>query len=150
LHKLTSELVRRYGVIGIEDLNVSGMMQNDRLARHIADVGFHEFRRQHDYKAELYVTRIFVADRFYASSKTCSACGSKNETLRLSDRAWTCRSCGTSHDRDANAAANLQHIAASSAVTARGKDGTGRDVRVPVNLASTKREPGGIPAHATA
>ena len=150
LHKLTSELVRRYGVIGIEDLNVSGMMQNDRLARHIADVGFHAFRRQLDYKAELYGTRIVVADRFHASSKTCSACGSKNETLRLSDRAWTCRSCGTSHDRDANAAANLQNIAASSAVTARGEDSTGRDVRVPVNLASTKREPGGKPAHATA
>ncbi|MBK1696240.1 RNA-guided endonuclease InsQ/TnpB family protein [Rhodovibrio salinarum] len=150
LHKLTSELVGRYDVIGIEDLNVSGMSQNKRLARHIADVGLHEFRRQLEYKAELYGTRIVVADRFYASSKTCSACGSKNEMLRLGDRAWTCCSCGTSHERDANAAANLQHIAASSAVTARGEESHGRGARAPVNLASTKREPGGKPAHATA
>jgi putative transposase len=149
LHKLTTYLVRTYGVVGIEDLNVSGMSQNKRLARHIADVGFHEFRRQLKYKAELYGTRIVVADRFYASSKTCSACGAKNETLGLGDRAWTCGSCGTHHDRDTNAAANLQTLAASSAVTARGEDSTGRGVRAPVNLASTKREPGGKPAHAT-
>ena len=143
LHKMTTYLARNYGVIGIEDLNVSGMMQNGRLARQVSDVGMHEFRRQLAYKAELYGTKIVVADQFYASSKTCSACGWKNEALRLSDRAWTCRSCGTSHDRDANAAANLKDMAASWVVTARGEESTGRDVHVPVNLASTKREPGG-------
>ena len=142
LHKLTSYLVRHYDVIGIEDLNVSGMMQNDRLARPVSDVGMHEFRRQLEYKAEFYGTKIVVADRFYASSKTCSACGYKTDTLRLNDRVWTCDACGASHDRDANAAANLREMAASWAVTARGEDSTGRDLGVPVNLASTRREPG--------
>lgn len=114
----------------------------DRLARHVSDVGFHEFRRQLAFKAELYATKIMVADRFYASSKTCSACGYKTETLRLNDPVWTCDACGASHDRNANAAANLRDMAGIWAVTARGEESTDRDVRVPVNLASTRREPG--------
>ena len=116
LHKLTTYLARTYDIIGIEDLNVSGMMQNAYLARSVSDVGMYEFRRQLEYKAELYGTKIVVADRFYASSKTCSACGTKNDELRLNDRAWTC-ACGTHHDRDANAAANLRDMAASCVVT---------------------------------
>ena len=136
LHKLTTYLVQTYDVLGIEDLNVSGMMQNDRLARHVADVGMHEFRRQLEYKAELYGTKIVVADRFYASSKTCSGCGWKNDELRLGDRAWTCDACRTHHDRDANAAANLQDMAASSVATP--PDGGAKIVPM-------KREPGSEP-----
>ena len=109
------------------------MLQQNRLARHVAEVGMYEFRRQLEYKAELYGTRIVVADRFYASSKTCSCCGWKTETLRLGDRAWTCAACGTPHGRDANAAANLRNMAASWVATT--PDGE-------ANIASMKREPG--------
>jgi putative transposase len=98
LHKLTTELVRRFAVIGIEDLNVRGMMANGKLARSIADMGFHAFRRQLDYKAAMAGRRIVVADRWYPSSKTCSDCGHVVETLPLSVREWVCPACGSHHD----------------------------------------------------
>jgi putative transposase len=84
LHKLTTSLARRFTTLGIEDLNVRGMMANDRLARSIADMGFYEFRPQLEYKAAMHGSRIVVADRFFASSKTCSECGSVLEALALS------------------------------------------------------------------
>jgi putative transposase len=86
LHKLTTGLVDRFTVIGIEDLNVRGMMANDRLARSIADMGFHELRRQLEYKVVLHGSRIVVADRWHPSSKTCSACGVVMEALPLAVR----------------------------------------------------------------
>jgi len=118
LHKLTTDLVRRFDVIGIEDLNVRGMMKNRHLSRAISDMGFFEFKRQLQYKAERLGARVFVADRWYPSSKTCSNCNSKMEKLPLSVREWTCPDCGLTHDRDVNAAINLRKLAASSAVTA--------------------------------
>ncbi|MBU9200046.1 transposase [Burkholderia multivorans] len=107
LHKLTHHLTSEYGFIAIEDLNVKGMLANHRLARHIADAGFGEFRRQLSYKAALRGVQLHVLDRWYPSSKTCSSCGSLNEALTLSDRFWVCTACGTTHDRDANAAKNI-------------------------------------------
>lgn len=119
LHKLTTRLCRDNQAVAIEDLCVKGMMSNARLARNIADIGFYEIRRQLQYKATRYGTRIVLADRWYPSSKLCSNCGAKNGTLGLSERSWTC-TCGKQHDHDVNAAINLQRLAsdASAAATA--------------------------------
>jgi putative transposase len=108
LHKLTSSLTRRFHTLVIEDLNVRGMARNRHLARSIADMGFFEFRRQLEYKAERRGGMVMVADRFYPSSKTCSCCGHVLDALPLSVREWTCPACGTIHDRDVNAARNLR------------------------------------------
>jgi putative transposase len=109
-NKLTTRLCRENQAVAIEDLHVKGMLANPRLARSIADVGFHEIRRQLQYKSLRYGTVIVLADRWYPSSKLCSTCGQKNGTLTLAERVWTC-SCGTRHDRDVNAAINLQRLA---------------------------------------
>ena len=126
LHQLTSDLTKRFHTIASEDLNVRGMMKNRRLARSIADMGFFELRRQLEYKAAMRGGQVVVADRFFASSKTCSVCGHKLDTLPLSVRAWTCPACGTMHDRDVNAAINLKNLAVSSTVSACGEEGAGR------------------------
>jgi putative transposase len=120
LHKLTTQLTRTYARIGIEDLNVSGMIKNRRLSRSIMDMSFFEFRRQLEYKSKITGSTVVVIDRFYPSTKNCSKCGYKAESLPLSIRKWTCPSCGTEHDRDVNAAINLENMAASSAVSACG------------------------------
>jgi len=110
-HKLTTRLCRESQAVVIEDLNVKGMLANSRLSRAIADVGFYEVRRQLQYKALRYGTRIVLADRWYPSSRLCSNCGIRNGELVLRERTWTCASCGTHHDRDVNAAINLQRLA---------------------------------------
>jgi putative transposase len=107
LHKLTTYLARNYGVIGIEDLNVSGMLQNHSLARAISDCSFAEFRRQLTYKCLWQGSRLVVFDRFYPSSKRCSGCGAVKEELPLSERVYRCDVCGLVLDRDVNAARNL-------------------------------------------
>lgn len=140
LHKLTTELVNRFAVIGIEDLNVKGMMANGKLSRAVADMGFHEFRRQLDYKAAMAGTRIVVADRWSPSSKTCSDCGHVVPTLPLSVRDWVCPACGSVHDRDRNAAINLMNIAASSAVTACGAGSSDGGLAPVVKLSAMKQE----------
>ena len=104
LHQLTTGLTRRFHTIGIEDLNVKGMVKNRRLARSIADMGFFEFRRQLEYKAAMRGGQVAVADRWFASSKTCSDCGHKLDGLPLSLREWICPACGATHDCDVNAA----------------------------------------------
>ena len=125
LHKLTTDLTRRFHTIGVEDLNVRGMAKNRRLARSIADMGWFELRRQLEYKAAMRGGQVVVADRFFASSKTCSDCGHKLEELPLSLREWTCPECGAIHDRDVNAALNLKNMAVSSTVAACGEEGSG-------------------------
>jgi putative transposase len=140
LHKLTTELTERFGRIGIEDLNVKGMMANHHLARSIADMSFFEFRRQLEYKAARCGCEVVVADRWFASSKTCSHCGHKLETLPLSIRRWECPVCHTEHDRDVNAAINLKNMAVSSTVTACGEESSGLSQPVQVKLASVKQE----------
>ena len=114
LHKLTTDLTRRFHTIGIEDLNVSGMVKNRHLSRAISDMGFFEFRRQLEYKAAMRGGIVVIADRFFASSKTCSACGEKAEKLPLFIRSWECSYCGESHDRDVNAAINLANYASAA------------------------------------
>ncbi len=124
LHKLTTSLIG-YRFVVIEDLNVSGMLANRHLSRAIADVGFFAFRRQPESKATMAGSTVIVADRWFASSKLCSECGAKNDNLTLAQRIWTCASCGTSRDRDRNAARNLARYAESSAASACGAEGAG-------------------------
>jgi len=124
LHKLTTSLTR-YRTIVIEDLKVSGMLANRRLSRAIADVGLFEFRQQLEYKAAMHGSTVVIATRWYPSSKLCSICGVKNESLTLGERVWTCLSCGTSHDRDVNAAVNLARYPESWAGSACGAEGAG-------------------------
>ncbi len=145
LHKLTSDLTRRFHTIGIEDLNVRGMLANRHLARSIADMSFFEFRRQLVYKAERRGGMVVVADRWFPSSKTCSACGAVQDTLPLSVRRWQCPDCGAYHDRDLNAARNLATYAASSAVSACGEDGAGFGRKTGVKPASMKQEVSIVP-----
>jgi putative transposase len=114
LHRASTRLVRENDVIAIEDLNVCGMIRNRHLARAIADCGWGEFRRQLAYKCQRYGRRMVVIDRWYPSTKTCSACGHLLSGLSLSARKWRCPSCGTRHDRDINAAKNI--LAAGHAV----------------------------------
>lgn len=140
LHQLTTNLTRRFHIIGIEDLNVRGMVKNRHLARSIADMGFFELRRQLEYKAAMRGGQVVVADRFYPSSKTCSSCGHKLEELSLSVRQWTCPDCATCHDRDVNAAINLKNMAVSSTVSACGEEGSGRRRKTTVKPASAKQE----------
>lgn len=107
LHKVTSILTTHYGEIAIEDLNVKGMVKNHRLAQAVNDVSFGELRRQIEYKAKTNEVKVVKADRFFASSKTCSVCGEKKEVLSLSDRIYRCEHCGAVIDRDWNASLNL-------------------------------------------
>ena len=108
LHKLTTYLAKNHSRIGIENLNVSGMLANHKLAKAIADMGFHEFHRQLEYKCQLYGSELVVVDRWFPSSKTCSNCGTKKETLTLKERVFQCECCGFEIDRDLNAAINLE------------------------------------------
>ena len=118
LHKLSARLVRENQTVVIEDLAVRNMVRNHKLARAISDASWSEFRRQLEYKAGWYGREIIAVDRFYPSSKTCSACGHLLTSLPLGVRTWTCPACQTSHDRDVNAARNL--LAVGSTVTASG------------------------------
>ena len=107
IHKLTSLLAKNHGTIVIEDLNVSGMMKNHKLALSISDMGFYEVRRQLEYKCKLYGSKLVVVDRWFPSSKTCSNCGHRKEVLSLSERVFDCENCNFTIDRDLNAAMNL-------------------------------------------
>jgi putative transposase len=107
LHKLTTYLAKNHGEIIIEDLNVSGMLKNGKLAKAIADMGFYEFRRQLEYKCQLYGSKLTIADRWFPSSKTCQSCGWHNPNLKLSDRWFLCVGCGSFLKRDWNASLNL-------------------------------------------
>ena len=110
LHNLTSQLCKNHAINVIEDLNVSGMLANHKLAKSIADMGFYEFRRQMEYKSELYGSQLIIVDRFYPSSKTCSNCGIIKDSLLLSERVFCCDHCHLKIDRDLNAAKNLEKI----------------------------------------
>ncbi|MFI6788399.1 RNA-guided endonuclease InsQ/TnpB family protein [Nonomuraea sp. NPDC050383] len=137
LHRTSARLVRDHDVIVIEDLAVKNMVRNRKLAKAISDSGWGTFRRMLEYKAAKYGRHLIVIDRWYPSSKTCSACGHLLAELSLGTRTWQCPSCGTRHDRDINAAKNI--LAAGLAVSACGGDvrhsGSSR-VRSPV-----KQEP---------
>jgi putative transposase len=140
LHKFTTSVVRRFSLIGIEDLNVSGMAKTT-LARSVLDQSPYEMRRQLEYKAPMHGSKMVVADRFYPSSKLCSVCGEKNATLKLSDRKWTCAGCGTVHDRDGNASQNLKQNAVSYTVSACGVSSSVAGLFDSAKLGTMKQEP---------
>jgi putative transposase len=167
LHRASAALVRDHDVIVVEDLAVQNMVRKPKpkpdparpgkylpngaaakagLNKSILDVGWGEFRRQLDYKASKYGRRIIVIDRWYPSSKTCSACGYLLGELSLKTRHWTCPSCRTRHDRDLNAAKNIR--AAGLAVgTRNGADACGADVRpqgTPLRQPAVKQELSGV------
>ena len=110
LHQATTWLARNKSAIVLEDLNVAGMLKNHHLAQAIADVGLHEFRRQLQYKGRWYGCDVFLADRFFPSSKRCSRCGIVKESLGLDERTYRCENCGLIIDRDWNAAFNLEQL----------------------------------------
>jgi len=103
----------------------AGFAPNDKLARVISDMGFGMFSTQRQYKAKRFATRLVIADRWYPSSRLCSACDWKNEALTLKDRQWTCPHCGSHHDRDHNAALNLQRLATETALPVASPTGNG-------------------------
>jgi IS605 OrfB family transposase len=145
LHKLTTRLASQFGTVVVEDLHVAGMMKNRRLARHVADASFGEFRRQLEYKAAWHGGRVIVADRWFASSKMCSGCGAVKAKLPLSERTYACTMCGMTAGRDLNAARNLaqygkQVVAGSGPETLNGR---GADRKTPPGAqVAVKRQPG--------
>jgi putative transposase len=145
-HKVTTRLAAEYGTVVVEDLHVAGMVRNRRLARHVADAGFGEIRRQLTYKTAWHGGTMIVADRWFASSKTCSQCGAVKAKLAGSERTYRCEVCGAVLDRDVNAAVNLARLAASGADSnGRGAD---RQTRSSGQVA-VKRQPGAAQAGET-
>ena len=147
IHKATSTAIaKRPAAIGIETLNVSGMMGNHNLAKALSDASMAEFLRQIGYKATWAGIPVFRANRWYPSSRRCSVCGLVKDRLDLGEREFACEGCGVVEDRDLNAALNLEEVAreglaASSAVTACGAESAGRGPSIPTKLPAMKQEP---------
>ncbi len=107
LHKISTDLIKKYDVIVLEDLNVKGMVKNHKLSKHISDASWGRFVTMLTYKAEWNDKEIVKINRFFPSSKTCNCCGYINQNLTLDIREWTCPSCNTKLDRDLNASINI-------------------------------------------
>ncbi|SFF72566.1 putative transposase [Streptomyces mirabilis] len=137
LHKLTTRLVRENQTIVIEDLTVRNMVKNRKLARAISDAAWSEFRSMLEYKAQWYGREVIAVDRWFPSSRLCSACNTLRDKMLLNVRTWTC-DCGVTHDRDVNAAHNL--LAAGLAVTVCGA-GARPQWSTPDRRSATKQKP---------
>ena len=147
-HKATTAIAKSAGRVVTEDLNVSGMMQNRRLARALADAGFSGFLAKLAYKCRWYGAELVAVSRWFPSSKLCAQCGDRNDSLTLSDRRWVCPNCGAENERDLNAALNLEHAGfelpgagrgdrvrpATPAVACEASKGSRVEVRFPAKL----------------
>ena len=132
LHKTTTPIARTFAVVGLEDLNVAGMLKNHHLALSLSDAALGEIRRQFEYKCAGFGGQVVTVGRFFPSSRLCGTCGAKHDGLTLADREWVCPACGTLNQRDANAARNIEQevlrligktpVVATSGVKARGGD----------------------------
>lgn len=136
LHKATSDLAKTKSVIVVEDLNVRGMVRNRRLSRAISDAGWSEFVRQLEYKTTWNGGKVIKADRFFPSTKTCSACGTVKDEMSLSERTYHCEHCGLTLDRDLNAARNLLSLSTegSSGFEACGDSPLGGSAKQELNI----------------
>jgi putative transposase len=132
-HKLSTRLIHENQVVVMEDLNISGMVRNRKLARAISQQGWFQFVTFLKYKATMYGKELMQVDRFYPSSKTCSSCGVIQKSLPLRIRTWTCDACGSLHDRDINAANNLKALGTSASAF-------GEDVRPTCRQSLVKKE----------
>ncbi len=129
LHKATTWLTKTKSAIVLEDLNVKGMIKNHYLAQAIGDVGLSEFRRQLIYKGAWYGCQVWMADRFYPSTKRCSQCGQIKEKIGLGERLYQCEYCGVLIDRDLNAAINLEYLIKHTTASSAGSYACGERVR---------------------
>ncbi|CCH01958.1 putative 45,4 kDa protein in snaA-snaB intergenic region ORF401 [Fibrella aestuarina BUZ 2] len=120
LNKVTTDLVRRFDVVAVEDLNVRGMVRNRKLAKHLSDASFGRFVSMLEYKCAWRGKELVKIDRFFPSSKRCSCCGYVAQTMPLNVRNWYCQECHTEHDRDENAAQNILNFALGQRVNAHG------------------------------
>ena len=107
LHKLSTEIVKNYDIISIEDLNVKGMVKNRKLSKAIADVSWGKFVEMLEYKADWYGKEVVRISRWYPSSQICSECGYRDGKKSLDIREWICPNCGNVLDRDINASINI-------------------------------------------
>jgi putative transposase len=137
VHKVTTDLVGRFDLICIEDLNLKGMAKT-KLSRSVLDAAFGEFRRQLDYKTMWNYRRLIAVDRFFPSSKRCHVCSVNNDALTLSDRVWSC-GCGSVHRRDLNAALNLEAEGKRLFVAGHAKNSNARGAAVRLVRASMLR-----------
>ncbi|MEU4386923.1 RNA-guided endonuclease TnpB family protein [Promicromonospora sp. NPDC023805] len=141
LHQVSHQLVQTHDKLVLEDLNITGIMANHRLARAVSDAAWGELERQITYKQAWHGGQVVVADRWFPSSKTCSSCGSLRKDLTLKDRTFECRECGHVIDRDLNAAVNLAAWAEDHTPTVTDGGGSGgvrigdRQAAGPVNNA---------------
>lgn len=142
IHKATTWLASTFSEICVEDLNAAGMVRNHRLAKAVSDAAFGEFRRQLEYKTTRTGAVLHVIDKWYPSSKTCSACGAVKAKLSLAERVYRCDGCGLVMDRDLNAAVNIK-VAGSAPETqnARGGDISRADTPCRATQTPMKREP---------
>ena len=126
IYHVAKTLLRESRTLVMEDLNIVGMVKNHKLAKSIQNICWGELRRVLEYKSKWLGHNLIFIDRWAPSTKTCSCCGYKNDTLTLSDRSWTCPGCGTHHDRDINAALNIKRMGLAKVLPAvSGFDGRG-------------------------
>ena len=137
LHKVTTDLVRRFDTIAIENLNVRGMVKNHSLAKALSDASFGVFGQMLTYKCDWYGKARVRVDRFFPSSKRCSSCGHIVERLPLEIRDWVCPECSAAHDRDENAARNI--LAAGHADNQNAQGGRVRPAKAKASKGSVRR-----------